>query len=265
MEGFLFKKPLKYSELLILGSASGVPTKNRFCTSIGLGNWNPKTRERDLYLFDCGAPCTTLLYRMGYDSIKLKTLFISHFHPDHVTHLPLLVQTLQLKCRQIGRVPLKIFGPKETRKKIMKLLEFCYLTPDNLPFKIIVEDMSDGKIYDSGSLRVDFFETSHIRSGESIGFIIRTNNKKVIYTGDVGRLDIQPYLTKCDILIHEFGHHTPKHIGTIAEEHNVSRLVITHINPRWDKKNIEIKERIRKHFSGEIIVANDKTRIIIPH
>ena len=257
----------KAGEIFILGSASGVPTKNRFCTSIGI--WI----EQDLYLFDCGAPCSTLLYKMGYDPLDLKALFLSHFHADHVADLPLLVQLLQLRGR---KDPLMIFGPKGTERKVLKILEYCYLFPEVLPFKIDIKEVGDGQFHDLGILKVHFFETSHLKldyqkylkkypdlSTEAIGFIIETEKHRIIYTGDTGKSDVKPHLAGCDILIHEFGHHSLEEIGTIAEEGGVSRLVVTHIHPDWDERKNEIEEILRKYYSGQIIVADDKTRIAL--
>ncbi|MEM2302860.1 MAG: MBL fold metallo-hydrolase [Candidatus Bathyarchaeia archaeon] len=251
-------------EIFILGSASGVPTKNRFCTSIGI------SVDRSLYLFDCGAPCSSLLQRMGYNPLDLKAVFISHFHADHVADLPLLIQTLQLKDR---RDVLEILGPRGTSGKILKILEYCYLFPEVLPFKVDVREVGHGQVYDRGELKVQFFENSHLKwyqrysenypelTTNALGFIIRLREHKIIYTGDVGRSEVEPYLTECSILIHEFGHHPLDEIGTIAERNKVSKLVITHIHPDWDENKKEIEENIRRYYSGQVVVADDGTRI----
>ncbi len=54
----------------VLGSASGVPTKKRYPTSIVL------IVDENIYLFDCGEPCSSLLVRKGfpynpYSAIKM--------------------------------------------------------------------------------------------------------------------------------------------------------------------------------------------------
>ena len=254
------------SELFILGSASGVPTKNRFCTSIGI------RVEGELYLFDCGAPCSTLLYRMGYNPLGLKALFLSHFHADHIADLPLLVQTLQLKRRGER---LDIIGPKGVGRKVLKVLELCYLIPEELPFEIRVREVDEGQVYDSGNLKVLFFETSHLKHYQrylekypdigvnAVGFIIQVKTHRILYTGDVARFDVEPHLAGCDILIHEFGHHSLDDIGRMAGKHGIAKLIVTHIHPDWDEKKSEIEENIRKHYGGRVIVADDGTRITL--
>lgn len=253
-------------EIFILGSASGVPTKNRFCTSIGV------SIEGDLYLFDCGAPCSSLIQRMSYNPINLKALFLSHFHADHVADLPLLVQTLQLMGR---KDVLEILGPRGIEEKIMKILEYCYLISDVLPFRVDVREVEHGQVYDAGKLKVQFFENSHLKeyqnylknypelATKAIGFIIWLKKHKIIYTGDVGRLEVEPYLAGCSMLIHEFGHHPIDEIGILAERNKVPKLVITHIHPDWDEKKKEIEENLRKYYSGQVIVADDGTRIML--
>lgn len=253
-------------EIFILGSASGVPTKNRFCTSIGV------SVNQSLYLFDCGAPCSALLQRNGYNLSNLKAVFISHLHADHVADLPLLVQTLQLKRR---REVLEILGPRGVERKITKILEYHYLFSEVLPFRLDIREVCHGEVYSGENLKVQFFENSHLKwyqeyserypelTTNAIGFIIWLKEHKIIYTGDIGKLEVEPYLTECSILIHEFGHHTLEDIGVLAERNKVPILVITHIHPDWDIKKGEIEENIRRYYSGRVIVAEDGTRITL--
>jgi ribonuclease BN (tRNA processing enzyme) len=49
----------------------------------------------------------------------------------------------------------------------------------------------------------------------------------------------------------------------IAEKHGIAKLIVTHIRPDWDEKKSEIEENIRKHYKGQVIVADDGTRITL--
>lgn len=65
-------------KITTLGTSHGDSTFNRFNTST--------LYEFDdaLYLIDCGAPCEGLLRRAGKDFSKIRAIFVTHMHNDHV-------------------------------------------------------------------------------------------------------------------------------------------------------------------------------------
>ncbi len=56
-------------ELLVLGSASGQPTGRRFASAYAL------QAAGKLFLIDCGAPVSTLLYRYNLDPTDVQAVF----------------------------------------------------------------------------------------------------------------------------------------------------------------------------------------------
>ena len=60
------------------------------------------------YLVDAGEGAQQQMFRYGINPLKLRAVFISHLHGDHVFGLFPLISTLGLYGR---RTPLKIFGP----------------------------------------------------------------------------------------------------------------------------------------------------------
>jgi ribonuclease Z len=89
-------------ELIVLGSSSGVPTKQRFPSAYAL------RVTGKLFLIDCGAPVSTLLYRYELDPLDVKAVFLSHWHMDHVAGLGMfLTQSHNLKRKN----SLRVYGP----------------------------------------------------------------------------------------------------------------------------------------------------------
>ncbi len=82
------------NELLVLGSSSGLPTRNRFPTSIALKTSN------QIILLDCGAPVYTLLPRYGENLLDVTAVCISHWHVDHVAGLSLFLSQAMLMKRK---------------------------------------------------------------------------------------------------------------------------------------------------------------------
>lgn len=86
----------------ILGSASAKPTAGRHPSGQAV-NLNEQ-----YYLVDAGEGIQQQLFRYGINPLKLKAIFISHLHGDHVYGLFPLLSTLTLYGR---KTPLKIFAP----------------------------------------------------------------------------------------------------------------------------------------------------------
>ena len=64
-----------------LGTGFGAPYKNRHQQSILI------EVGENAYLFDAGAPVTDILSFSQYDMSRIKTVFISHLHGDHMNGL----------------------------------------------------------------------------------------------------------------------------------------------------------------------------------
>lgn len=177
------------TELIILGSGSGFATRDRFCTSVGL------LHDERLYLFDCGEPCTALLFRAGIDPLALKTLFISHMHPDHVGGLASLLFSMYLPGRtgrkykdwSIDRndrwyrdsfwfppaparsehrhdepAQVNIIMPQEGIAPIQTYLAAVYLAPELLPFDLDFQPTTEGETYRDDQVSVSAVSNKHL-------------------------------------------------------------------------------------------------------
>ena len=58
------------------------PGKNRFSSSVMV-----EIGEK-IYIVDAGAPVSEMLFQRGISFDKVKTIFITHCHSDHVNGLP---------------------------------------------------------------------------------------------------------------------------------------------------------------------------------
>ncbi|MBP3481820.1 MAG: ribonuclease Z [Alistipes sp.] len=89
-------------KVTILGAASAKPTADRH-PSAQIVNVNEQ-----YYLVDAGEGVQQQMFRRGINPLKLRAVFISHLHGDHVFGLFPLLSTLGLYGRQ---TPLTIFAP----------------------------------------------------------------------------------------------------------------------------------------------------------
>lgn len=86
----------------ILGSSSAKPTADRHPSAQAVAI------HEQYYLVDAGEGVQQQLVRCGINPLKLRAVFISHLHGDHLFGLFPLISTLGLYGR---RTPLRVFAP----------------------------------------------------------------------------------------------------------------------------------------------------------
>ena len=137
-------------ELIVLGSSSSVPTQHRYASAYAL-----KATSK-LFLIDCGAPVSSLMYRYDLDPIDVRAVFLSHWHMDHVANLGLFLSQNHERKRPRS---LHVYGPRGTRGKIRRLLTDSFLLPEELNYKLNVTNTKPDQIYKEALVRVSFFKT----------------------------------------------------------------------------------------------------------
>jgi len=249
--------------LIILGSASGVPTARRNTTAVCL-----RAGAR-LYLLDAGDGCAGRMAGLGLDVNRVAAVFLSHMHIDHVGGLPLLLQTMQLAGR---RAPLDICLRAEGRPGLKHWLNTVYLMPELLPFPLRWPGVRRrAPFYDDGCLRMCARRNAHLQvrhaqlrssypvQGQSYSFQLVCGKRRIAYSGDIRRLDeALPLLAGgvTDWLLLECAHY-PLDSAWGAFNGLVRTIVIHHIHPRLDRQGGAIKRAIEKHFTGNVVIARD--------
>ncbi len=117
-------------EVVFLGTTAAVPTVER-------GHLANALRYRDeVVLWDCGEGTQRQLIKAKISYMRIKKIFITHFHGDHFLGLPGLLQTMSFAGREES---LSVYGPSgidEIMEKILSLGEYT------LNFKVIPEAMN---------------------------------------------------------------------------------------------------------------------------
>ncbi|MCK4244715.1 MAG: MBL fold metallo-hydrolase [Candidatus Omnitrophica bacterium] len=230
----------------ILGSAAGIPTRKRFNTSIAV------SVEKRVYLFDAGGPVSSLLIRNGIDWNKIKAVFISHLHSDHISGIPQLIQSMQLTKR---KKELPLFLPQGGIKVIKEYLKLLRLDQHFLPFKLKVSPLQEKFSYRDKKIKVSAFPTTHLL--ESYGFFIQTKKKKVLYSADIGVLGDIERFDNLDLLILEFAHIKPEETFSFLSSKKIKKIVLTHIHPDLDDKEKEILALSPPSLKKKLIIASD--------
>lgn len=101
-------------KLHFLGTSCMVPTqeRNHIATALEFNG--------TILLFDCGEATQNQIKRMKLPIGKIKKIFISHWHGDHVLGLNGLIQTLS---NTDGVTKIEIHGPKDSKKYVDHMLK----------------------------------------------------------------------------------------------------------------------------------------------
>lgn len=106
---------------------------------------------------------------------KIKGLFITHGHEDHIGGIPFILQMVNIPC---------IYAPNQATGLIKRKL-----SERNIPFKNIVT-YTEKDVFKFKSMKVEFFRTTH-SIPDSHGIYITTPNGTIASTGDF-KFDLTP-------------------------------------------------------------------------
>ncbi|MDR2011051.1 MAG: ribonuclease Z [Bacteroidales bacterium] len=152
----------------ILGSSSALPTSTRMTTAQAvLYNEVP-------YLIDCGEGTQMQMRRYNVHFGRLKNIFISHLHGDHIYGIFGLLSSFNLLGR---KQDLNIFAPEQLKKLYETVLD---LNNDNLNYKINFYSLDcSGKslIFSNKHLNVYSFPLKH--SKPVFGFLFEEKPKQL--------------------------------------------------------------------------------------
>ncbi len=189
---------------------------------------------------------------------KPVSLFISHFHLDHVSGLHSSVMNVNMNV---------YMGPN--RKKDYDIL---MNPPFSNPKPWQVKELNLG-INDVG-FPVEVFEMHHAYTDH--GFRVTLEGKTISYSGDTGICDNSIPLAKdCDLLIHEcsgldkgdpeWGHVNATEAAQLAKDTNVKKLVLNHFDASvyTDLEKRKIAENMAQEIFPESQIATDNLTITL--
>lgn len=149
--------------------------------TLGCGSARPSLRHQpsctvvehrgSLYMIDCGEGAQLAFMRQRLSFSRLRHIFITHLHGDHVLGLPGLVSTLALSGNG-GELTIHTF--EEGAEQLKNIIDyFCRDTPFNLNFNIIRPE--EKIILDTKSLSVRTIPLQH--RVPTVGFVFEEKPK----------------------------------------------------------------------------------------
>lgn len=243
--------------VLFVGTGTVIPGNNRFPTSIFIKSSGTQ------FLLDIGPGILSRLGQFGIIPHTLDAVFVSHFHLDHISDLATLLFISKIK--QI--IPPIILGPKGISEWIERA-GGLYGSQIKGNFPLTIKEVEPGETMSLKNLNLSFFKTNHTE--ESIGVIVETENKRLIYTSDTS---FNSNLTKIlppnpDILITECslphqveGHMDPDNLARLAQMLNPNLLAVVHLYPLIEPDRIRIS--LERFWNGKVIFPHEGSVIDI--
>lgn len=237
-------------------------------------------KDNEIFLVDSGGG-NGILKQLKASNInieKIKTIFISHKHLDHILGVIWIIRILskQYFKKQIIK-PMYIYGNDEVIYTIKNLVDL-FLPNDFKSIinkKIILEivENNDEKVVLGRNIK--FFDL-HAKKVKQYGFSFEYNDgKKFCFIGDECLSSkCSNYIKNCDYLfadsymcgkeadkynpIKKHHHSTVKYISEIAEKMKIKNLILSHTidNNLVNRKN-EFTIDAKLYYNGNVIVPDD--------
>lgn len=106
-------------------------------------------------LFDCGEGTQKQIMKSNLSFMKIRNVFITHFHGDHFLGLIGLIQSMSFNGRED---PLDIYGPFGAIQILSNALSVGYYT---LTFRVRVHELEAGKTYDLEKFDISTLKNDH--------------------------------------------------------------------------------------------------------
>jgi ribonuclease Z len=218
--------------------------------------------EQRTVLIDCVSNPTLRLKRAGVDFNGLTDLILTHFHPDHVSGVPLLLMNMWLMGR---RRPLNIYGLHYTLDRIEDLMGFYSWSqwPDFFP--MVFYRLPEGQktmVMECDEFAITSASVCHMIPSIGLRVEFRKSGKSMAYSCDTEACEqVAQMASGVDVLIHEasgeiHGHSSAVQAGQAANAAKVGSLYLIHY-PTGNYAKGDLVAEARQHFSGPVALAED--------
>ena len=244
------------AQLIFLGTSNAIPSKEHENTHMAI------IMPGQTVLIDCSSSEIVRLEQAGIELEQVSDIILTHFHPDHVGGLPLLLLDMWLKGRQR---PLNIYGLAYTLDRMEAMMDlYDWKTWPNFFtvhfFRVQENEMAPVLVNEQ--IRIFASPVIHFLPNIGLRVELKAENKSIAYSCDTEPCQAIIELSRgVDILLHEStgelpGHSSAAQAAQVALTAGVGALYLIHY-PTGQLASGDIVAEARTVFPGKIVKAVD--------
>ena len=237
-------------KITFCGTSHGYAEKNRFQSLTVI-----ETADC-YYLLDAGAPVEWVMINKDMPLDKIRGIFITHMHNDHVGALSNVIEPMlryRYNDKSVCYMPceaglegflnwMTVLG--NSREKVTETVKFGIT--------------KEGKVFEDGNISVYARQTNHISGdSDSFAYIFEAEGKRILFTGDMSQgFGEYPEITNgehFDMVVCEMAHANLSDVADMLKETDTERMYIHH----YHMPRLKGYEEILKTFPFEVTVLKD--------
>ena len=199
-----------------------------------------------VYWFDAGENCSHAAHTSGIDVQRVRAVFISHMHIDHIGGLANLIFTIRkvagvTKKPHINGNSYDVFVPDFEKFAAIKLIGNGYRPEGSVT--IVDHEVSDGVLFEDENVRVTALHNDHLREADrdgwhSYSYLIEAEGKRVLCSGDLAHPTVDfPPVDDLDAAILEGAHFDVTDYTEIIKEKNIRSVYVNHYGNYYGRIN----------------------------
>jgi ribonuclease Z len=244
------------AKLVVLGSSNAISSLGHENTHFAL------LGENSRILIDCPGNPIVRLCQAGIDHLNINDVILTHFHPDHVSGLPLFLMDSWLLGR---KAPLTLHGIEHALTRARGMMDFYDWQewPGFYPVDFQTIDLTENAfVLENDEFRISATPVKHLIPGIGLKIVNRRSGYTLAHSSDTEPCEAVVRLAAgADVLIHEasgatFGHSSASQAGEIAAEAGVKQLYLIHY-PTFNRDTSTLVAQAKASFPGEVFLAED--------
>jgi ribonuclease Z len=213
-------------------------------------------------LVDAPSPTVHRLQRAGVDPTALSAILLTHFHPDHVSGVWLLLMDLWLMGRKQS---LPVIGLKHCIERVKTVLKAFDVAgwEGMYPIEwVVVDEQAGAAVWQCEDFAVTATPVMHFVPCIALRFIHKPTAGVLVYSADTQPCqNLLDLVQGADWLIHEAtglgtGHTSPEQAGWIAEQAQVKHLALVHYDVLSPNPS-QIQAGAQAVFGKDVLLAQD--------
>lgn len=243
-------------KFVVLGSSFVIPDEAHENTHLAL------LGQSAIVLIDCPGRTMIRLRRAGLDPYQINDILLTHFHPDHVDGVPMLIMEMWLRGR---KTPLHLHGLPHCMERMEKLMQaYDQATWPNL-FPItyhVVAEHDHAPVLDNSDFTITATPVKHFIPTLGLRVTDKATGRVLSYSCDTEPCPGDMTLaTGADMLIHEaagagWGHSSAAQAGEVAQEAGAKQLVLIHYRTGGADTSQLVSEA-QSTYTGPVTLAED--------